>query len=196
MASEHTHTYDVSDEFLEHVHSCRGEDPNPGVLDRAHRAVLDLPEAVYEHLGADEARDHMRAVASTFNELVPLLGTERWPISPKEVARRAVGNFRAKLRWTMHVYSNGSCKDPRTREPQASFMVKYDGQRWTATLDPTNGQLPSNEGCEVREIVDDSVREVVGQAEGCLQEATDASREGCRRRRQNDEASRDRRPAG
>ena len=86
-------SYDVSEKFLELLSEASVDDPNPGVLDLAHRLIFDLPPVLYKTLGCKGTLRHMRTASTVIRGMVTNLGMTGWPVDPGEVARRAVQNF-------------------------------------------------------------------------------------------------------
>jgi hypothetical protein len=67
---------------------------HPIKLDRWHRGLLGLPDAVYMQYGCEPLLRHVQTAATALRALVDLLGADGLPLEPQELARRQVGRFR------------------------------------------------------------------------------------------------------
>jgi hypothetical protein len=66
---------------------------HPLRLDRWHRTLLGLPEALYMQLGVKLLFEHVDAGARALRGMVELLGVEGLPLEVREITRRHVGEF-------------------------------------------------------------------------------------------------------
>jgi len=68
-------------------------DLHPLKLDRWHRALVDLPDAVYMQLGCTALFHQVDVAAQALRQMVNLLGADHLPASPTEIARRNIRSF-------------------------------------------------------------------------------------------------------
>lgn len=68
-------------------------DLHPLKLDRWHRGLLELPDAIYMQLGCTAVFHQVDVAAQALRQMVELLGADNLPASASELARRNVKSF-------------------------------------------------------------------------------------------------------
>jgi len=67
---------------------------HPLKLDRWHRALLGLPDAIYMQYGAQQLLQQVLTAAGALRGMVDLLGPSGLPVAPQELCQRQVQTFR------------------------------------------------------------------------------------------------------
>jgi hypothetical protein len=68
-------------------------DLHPLKLDRWHRELVELPDAVYMQLGCTTLFHQVDVAAQALRQMVELLGADNLPTGASEIARRNIGSF-------------------------------------------------------------------------------------------------------
>ena len=66
---------------------------HPLKLDRWHRALVQLPDALYMQMSCQTLLEQVRAASSALGTLIELLGADNLPADASELARRHIKTF-------------------------------------------------------------------------------------------------------
>lgn len=127
-------------------------DLHPLKLDRWHRGLLDLPDAIYMQYGCPALYEQIGKALEALRAMIEMLGEENLPVDPQEIARRKVGNFswyvestlnasgatKCLLLWSQDKTSwTLACSDaPNTTKTVTSFTEGFEmGRKWVRQLE-------------------------------------------------------------
>jgi len=68
-------------------------DLHPLKLDKWHRGLVGLPDAIYMQYGCPALYEHVGKALEGVKAMVDLLGADNLPMDPKEIARRRIRQF-------------------------------------------------------------------------------------------------------
>lgn len=68
-------------------------DLHPLKLDRWHRGLVGLPDALYMQLGCPALYEQVGAALKGVKAMVDMLGEDNLPVDPQEIARRQIREF-------------------------------------------------------------------------------------------------------
>lgn len=68
-------------------------DLHPLKLDRWHRGLVGLPDAIYMQYGCPSLYEQVGTALDAVKAMVDMLGAENLPVDPQEIARRKIGRF-------------------------------------------------------------------------------------------------------
>lgn len=127
-------------------------DLHPLKLDRWHRGLVGLPDAIYMQYGCPALYEQVGKALEGVKAMVDMLGEENLPVDPQEIARRRIGSFswhttsslsetgtaRCSLTWnqkdTTWVLTCDSA--PESRKVVSSFAAGFEkGGQWIADLE-------------------------------------------------------------
>ena len=69
------------------------DDLHPLKLDRWHRALVHLPDALYMQMSCRTLLEQVRTASEALNTMIDLLGAENLPAAGPEIARRHIKTF-------------------------------------------------------------------------------------------------------
>jgi len=127
-------------------------DLHPLKLDRWHRGLLDLPDAIYMQYGCPALYEQIGKALEAIKTMAEMLGEENLPVDPQEIARRKVGNFswyvqsslnssgatKCLLLWNQENTSwTLACSDaPNTTKTVGDFEEGFElGKKWVRELE-------------------------------------------------------------
>lgn len=100
-------------------------DLHPLKLDRWHRGLVGLPDAIYMQYGCPALYNQVGTAVDGVKALVELLGEDNLPVEPQEVARRRIGSF------SWHI----SASSIETGTAKCSLTWNQEGTTWELTCD-------------------------------------------------------------
>lgn len=121
-------------------------DLHPLKLDRWHRGLVGLPDAIYMQYGCPDLYEQVGVALEAVKALIEVLGVSELPLDPREIARRRIGAFgwyvtmpeggpvRCVLKWdqeaaSWEVYTQFA---PNKKKLVASFQEGFEiGKTWT-----------------------------------------------------------------
>lgn len=132
-------------------------DLHPLKLDRWHRGLLDLPDAIYMQYGCPELYEQIGHALKAIRAMVEMLGEENLPVDPQEIARRKVGKFswhipsslnptgttRCLLLWNQEKGAwTLACSDaPNVTKTVTSFVEGFEiGKTWVSDLESSSSK--------------------------------------------------------
>lgn len=128
---------------------------HPLKLDRWHRGLVDLPDAIYMQYGCPELYEQIGQAIEGIKVMVEMLGEKNLPLDPQEIARRRIGKFawhigspsqatgtlRCILLWSQEKTSwTLTCNAaPDTIKTVNSFLEGFElGKKWVAELEQSS----------------------------------------------------------
>lgn len=108
---------------------------HPLKLDRWHRSLLELPDALYMQQGCSVLLEHVRTASTGLAAVLDVLGPDNLPAAAPEIARRHVGSF------SWHVPAPFSSSGTllftaRWDKPGSSWRLECDGDPNTTKTVP------------------------------------------------------------
>jgi len=126
-------------------------DLHPLKLDRWHRGLVGLPDAIYMQYGCPALYEQVGKALEGVKAMVDMLGKENLPVDPQEIARRRIGSSswhiasstetgtaRCSLTWNQKDTSwELTCEAARgTTKIVSSFEAGFEaGIKWVADLE-------------------------------------------------------------
>ena len=127
-------------------------DLHPLKLDRWHRGLVGLPDAIYMQYGCPALYEQVGRALEGVKAMVDMLGEENLPVDPQEIARRRIGSFswyttsslsetgaaRCSLTWNQKDTAWVLTCDlaPDSRKIISSFATGFEkGAEWIADLE-------------------------------------------------------------
>ena len=104
-------------------------DLHPLKLDRWHRGLVGLPDAIYMQMGCPALYEQIGKALDGVKALVDMLGEKNLPVDPQEIARRRIGAF------TWHVVSETT----ETGTAQCSLTWSQKETTWEVTCSLAKG---------------------------------------------------------
>lgn len=104
-------------------------DLHPLKLDRWHRGLVGLPDAVYMQYGCPPLYEHVGTALEAIKAMVDMLGANNLPVDPQEIARRRIGSF------SWHTATSSS----ETGTSRCTITWNQDATTWEVTCDLVPG---------------------------------------------------------
>lgn len=111
-------------------------DLHPLKLDRWHRGLVGLPDAIYMQMGCPTLYNQVGTAVEGVRALVDMLGADNLPVDPQEIARRRIGSF------SWHI----SAPSSETGTARCSLTWDQGETSWQLTCDAaptTTKKVPS-----------------------------------------------------